>query len=106
MPAIPDVRKTLTDAGYIAVGLGVMSFQQAQTRRRELQHRLESAPTCIADRVKDARGRVEGLAGELTQRVEPIREQVEGRLGDLPDRVTKAVEPVRTRVQTLLGSAA
>ena len=27
-----DVRKTLTDAGYIAVGLGVMGFQQAQVR--------------------------------------------------------------------------
>jgi hypothetical protein len=35
-----DVRKTLTDAGYIAIGLGVMGFQQAQVRRRELQERL------------------------------------------------------------------
>ena len=29
-----DVRKSFTDAGYIAVGLGVMGFQQAQVRRR------------------------------------------------------------------------
>ena len=109
-----DVRKTLTDAGYIAIGLGVMGFQQAQTRRRELQERLEEAPGCVAGRVRDARGRVEGLAGELTQRVEPLREQVEvriadlnlGTLADLPERVTKAVEPVRTRVQQLLSSAA
>ena len=30
-----DVRKTLTDAGYIAVGVGVLGFQQVQTRRRK-----------------------------------------------------------------------
>ena len=29
-----DVRKTITDAGYIAVGVGVLGFQQVQTRRR------------------------------------------------------------------------
>jgi hypothetical protein len=103
---MPDVRKTITDAGYIAIGLGVMGFQQAQSRRRELQERLEGASGCIAERARDARGQIEGLAGELGQRVEPIKDQVEGRLGDLPERVTKAVEPVRTRVQQLVGSAA
>jgi hypothetical protein len=101
-----DVRKTLTDAGYIAIGLGVMGFQQAQVRRRELQERLESAAECVADRARDARGQLESLAGELGQRVEPLKDQVEGRLGDLPERVTKAVEPVRTRVQSLVRSAA
>ena len=30
-----DLKKTLTDAGYIAIGLGVMGFQQAQTRARD-----------------------------------------------------------------------
>ncbi|HTD50126.1 MAG TPA: hypothetical protein VK771_05970, partial [Acidimicrobiia bacterium] len=28
---IMDVRKTVTDAGYIAIGLGVMGYQQTQT---------------------------------------------------------------------------
>lgn len=106
-----DVRKTLTDAGYIAIGLGVMGFQQAQVRRRELQERLESTPGCISERLRDARSRVEGIAGEVTQRVEPLTEQMQGRIADLhlaelPERVTKAVEPVRTRVQQLISSAA
>jgi uncharacterized protein YjbJ (UPF0337 family) len=103
---MPDVRKTITDAGYIAIGLGVMGFQQAQTRRRELQGRLESAADCFGDRVREARGRVEELAGELGDRVEPLKEQVEGRLGDLPDRVTKAVEPVTSRMREFVRSAA
>lgn len=101
-----DVRKTLTDAGYIAIGLGVMGFQQAQVRRRELQGRLENAGSCLADRARDARGRVEELAEEFGQRVEPLKGQVEGRLGDLPDRVNKAVETSTARVRDLVNSAA
>ena len=69
-----DVRKTLTDAGYIAIGLGVMGFQQAQVRRRELQGRLESAGGCLTDRARDARGRVE----ELRRRARPAGRAVEG----------------------------
>jgi hypothetical protein len=89
---MPDVRKTFTDAGYIAIGLGVMGFQQAQVRRRELQGRLENAGSCLADRARDARERAQEFAGEIGQRVEPLKGQVEGRLGDLPDRINKAVE--------------
>ena len=36
-----DVRKSFTDAGYIAIGLGVMGFQQAQVRGRQLQERVQ-----------------------------------------------------------------
>jgi hypothetical protein len=103
---MPDVRKTLTDAGYIAIGLGVMGFQQAQVRRRELQERLESASGCVAERVRDARGQVTGLASELGTKVEPLVEQVQDRLGDLPEQAQKAVEHGRARVQQLVGSAA
>jgi hypothetical protein len=39
---MPDLRKIATDAAYVAVGLGVLGFQRAQVRRRELQHQLET----------------------------------------------------------------
>ena len=39
-----DVRKTVTDAGYIAIGLGVMGYQQTQIRRRELSSKLGAVP--------------------------------------------------------------
>jgi hypothetical protein len=35
-------RDTARDAVYVAVGLGVLGFQRAQVRRRELQHHLET----------------------------------------------------------------
>ena len=102
---MPDVRKTVTDAGYIAIGLGVMGFQQAQARRRELQQRLESASSCLGERARDAAGKAEEFANELGHRVEPLIERFDG-FGDLPERVNKAAKPVYDRVRELVGSAA
>ena len=37
-----DLRKTAADAAYIAVGAGVLGFQQAQVRRKEAAERTVS----------------------------------------------------------------
>jgi hypothetical protein len=37
---LPDLRKLATDAVYVTVGLGVLGFQRAQVRRRELQQQV------------------------------------------------------------------
>ena len=37
-----DVRNAARDAAYISVGLGVLAYQRAQVRRRELQQQVES----------------------------------------------------------------
>ena len=44
MPATTsvDLTKTLKDAAYVTVGLGVLAVQQAQVRRRELTKQVES----------------------------------------------------------------
>ena len=49
-----DVRKSFTDAGYIAVGLGVMGFQRAQVRRRQLQEHVQSAGSCVANQGRES----------------------------------------------------
>ena len=38
------VPKAVQDAGYTAVGLGVLALQQVQTRRRGLAETLEKLP--------------------------------------------------------------
>ena len=53
-----DLRKTAADAAYIVVGVGVLSFQQAQVRRREAGVRLDTLR-------KDARSTLETQAGSL-----------------------------------------
>jgi hypothetical protein len=120
--------KTLTDAGYIAVGLGVMSFQQAQIRARAARGRASEIGGCLAGRARDVRtsldtqtqtartqaesqvrstvARANALRDELGKRVEPVVGQVQAQLGDLPERVVQAMEPVAARVRELAGNAA
>ena len=130
-----DVKKTVSDAGYIAIGLGVMGYQQAQTRRRELTSRLDTASGKVSDRGREvqgfvaegtrqigargsaAKGRAEDqvrsqveklqeFGTEVARRVEPVVDQVQGQLGQVPERVVQVIEPLTARVRELTGSAA
>ena len=80
-----DIRKTVTDTGYVAVGIGVLAFQRAQVRRRELQQRLASSGGCL-----------EGLRA----RIEPVVGQMVGQV------VGQVVEQVGDRVKTVVNRAA
>jgi hypothetical protein len=123
-----NAQKTLTDAGYIAVGLGVMGFQQAQIRARAARDRVSEVGGCVAGRARNARSaldtqtqtartqaetqvrntvaRATALRDEVGKRVEPVVGQVQAQLGDLPERVVQAMEPVAARVRELAGHAA
>ncbi len=123
-----NAKKTLTDAGYIAVGLGVMGFQQAQVRARAARGRVSEAGSCLAGRARDAQTklgthtqtartqaevqvrhtvvRANELRDELGKRVEPVVGQVQAQLGELPERVVQAMEPVAARVREIAGNAA
>ncbi|HEX5614771.1 MAG TPA: hypothetical protein VFZ83_06410 [Acidimicrobiia bacterium] len=108
-----DFRKTATDAGYIAVGLGVMGYQQSRTRAAELRERLERSTKCATD-VRDqietntraVIDRAAELGGEVGKRVEPLVEQARVTLGELPEQVVRGFEPVRDRVRDLVSRAA
>lgn len=39
LPSVDTVAATARDAAYVAIGFGVLGFQQAQVRRRELERR-------------------------------------------------------------------
>lgn len=112
--ATTDVRKTLVDAGYIAVGLGVMGFQQAQQRGREARVRLD-------DLTRRVEGHVSGCAADVKtfvakqgrvvdeqsraarQRAEEQARATVARAGELRAEVTKRVEPAVAQVQSQLG---
>ncbi len=123
-----NAQKTLTDAGYIAVGLGVMGFQQAQIRARAARDKAADVGGCVAGRARDVRtsldsqtqtartqaeaqvrntvARATELRDEVGKRVEPVVGQVQAQLGELPERVVQAMEPVAARVRELTGNAA
>ena len=101
-----DLRKTAADAAYIAVGAGVLGFQQAQVRRREAGERiatlakdaqgvigtqtaaiatlvssgatsgLDTATSTI--KTLDPRVWIEPVVGDVKARVEPVIEQIKG----------------------------
>ena len=126
--ATSNVRKTLTDAGYIAIGLGVMSFQQAQIGSRELRERALKAGECVHKNTRDAQTRLQeqsrnarsrsqeqvrttvarahDLREQVGKRVEPVVGKVQAQLGEIPERVVQAMEPVAARVRELAGTAA
>jgi hypothetical protein len=112
-----DVRKTLEDAAYITVGVGVIAFQQAQVRRREVQASVEKqakeAKSFLKSRTndgkvkleglaKDVSGRVEPLVGDLRQRFEPIAEQIQS----VPAQLKQAVEVGTSRAKEIVSRAA
>ena len=60
-----DPRTLLKDAGYVAVGLGVIAFQRAQVRRRELEKQLADAGV----QIEELRKLVEERAIAVTEQV-------------------------------------
>jgi ABC-type transporter Mla subunit MlaD len=86
-----DPRTLLKDAGYVAVGLGVIAFQRGQVRRRELEQQLGDAGQQIdklAAAVEDARKLVE-------ERVAGLGDQLDRTVDDLEGKVAAALDEVR-----------
>jgi len=72
------VADVLRDAAYVVVGLGVLTVQQAQVRRRELVESLGSNPVVdLAERLPEQAAAVIGQAQEL---VKAARTEVLARL--------------------------
>jgi len=99
MQSVTDnVKKSVQDVAYIAVGVSVLGAQQAQSRVADAQAKLESS-------ARDARTSLEALAGEVRDRVEPvvakIEERIEPIVGDLEARVEPVVGQVRSKAREI-----
>jgi hypothetical protein len=77
-----DARKTLADAGYVAVGLAVLTVQQLDHGRRALAQRLGSQPafSAVTERLDGAARRAHSVQADVRGRVEPIVERLRGAL--------------------------
>lgn len=87
-----DLRKSATDAGYIAIGAGVLGFQQVQQRRRDLQVRLAERSADLRTRAGDAGHYVVAHLASPRTVATSVTEQAK-------DAVTPAVDAVRTRIE-------
>jgi hypothetical protein len=81
-----EVATRLRESLFTAVGFGVLGFQQAQVRRRQLQKDLAR------------------LAVEVDERLDPVLDDLEARVSDdVRPLVAQARSALRTAQQSLLG---
>ena len=119
MAAEPFDRVTgaLVDAFHISVGAGVLTFQKAQVRRRELSEQLgtyadttKAQLETVSTRVDDRLKLVEERLGTFETRLEDLFDELEERMPDqvqtLVSQAVDAAKDAQTQVRTLLGNAA
>ena len=89
-----DLGKVAQDAAYVAIGLGVIGFQRAQVRRRELISQLEGVQIQLGRAGKPAVGSVSDLRSELAKALKGLDKTV----GGLLERWDATLEPVSERL--------
>ena len=112
--------KTLKDAAYVVIGLGVIATQKVNVRRQELRKQLETqrkqletqattARELVEAQAADARAQLRKLAEGIEQRIEPLVDQVEERLPAQAARLFKEArgqaKEARDTVKTRLAPA-
>jgi TolA-binding protein len=85
------IPKVVTDAGYTAVGLGVLAVQQVQTRRRETRSR-------VSNQIRASRQGLESAVGQVKARIEPLQAKLEPLQGKLEPLQAK-LEPVKAKLE-------
>jgi prefoldin subunit 5 len=88
-----DVTKTVKDAAYVTVGLGVLAFQKAQVARRDLTKQVETQLTQTGEQVQKLSKKVEG-------RIQPVLGQLEQ---TVPTQAKDLVKQARTAAEQLQG---
>lgn len=127
-----DVRRSITDAGYIAVGIGVLGVQQVQAQRSKVQGRIEATmqdrveplfeqlqalPSKVSERIgeqikaidlshrlDEARTRASEFGEQTRTRVAPIVDGLQTRVDALPDPLPKAAAPVVKAARQLISA--
>ena len=66
------VPKAVQEAGYTAVGLGVLALQQVQTRRRDIARKVQAELGTAARQAQAAVAEVKAKAAPVTNRLEGL----------------------------------
>jgi len=104
--AAAGIGEALKEAAYVAVGLGVLSFQRAQVRRVEMAKQFsklaKDAPVQSVPSLDVLLSQLGGVAKIVDAAVAPARKQADERL----DRIEEALpEAARKTVKTVRATA-
>jgi hypothetical protein len=120
---VAETERSLRDSAYILVGLGVLSFQQAQVRRRELTRRLQAdgplaaqingtaerigaqlsgvGERVVAD-LGTSREQIAELAKSFDERLAPTRAQIDQQIDALEERLPASARTVLGTVRAAI----
>lgn len=88
----------LRDAAYITIGFGVLAFQQAQVRRREIVQAL-------ADRFGTSRTQMDEVLANMEAQISKLDERFDAIDGKLDAAVEKFEERLPDQAAALVGQA-
>ena len=90
------VPRAVQDAGYTAVGLGVLALQQVQTRRREISERVTTELNAAGRQAQAVLTGVKAMAFPVTSRLDGLP-RLPGPVGQVVDlgraRLREALRP-------------
>jgi len=90
-----EATKTLKDAAYVVIGLGVIATQKVNVRRQELRKQLETQRKQLETQAATARQQLEATAAGA-------REAVEAQTADARTRLVKLAEGIESRIEPLI----
>ena len=97
-----DLTKIAQDAAYVAIGLGVLGFQKAQVRRRELRSQLEDLQGqlgYVGRRNRTPAGRRNrGPVSDYRKEIAKAMKEFDKTVGQLIERWDARVDPVSERL--------
>lgn len=99
-------RALLRDAGYVAIGLGVLTFQQAQVRRRELAASLDRFldESSVARQLGLSKDQVDRITSSITGTLGEQLDQLSGRLDTIEAKLDTAVEQLEAKLPEQAGA--
>jgi hypothetical protein len=113
---VSDAEKVLRDGAYVALGFGILGFQQAQVRRRELTRLLSQRKPAdrLAANASVGRAQLGDMVKHVDARLAPVRRQLDEQVDALEQTLSptarKAVGTVRSaasvseaRLRSLIG---
>ena len=89
-----DLTKVVQDAAYVAIGLGIMGFQQAQLRRRELLDEIERQRSMMDAPVGDARKELAKAVKEFDRNLSQVIERFDASLEPISERLPAVAQAV------------
>jgi hypothetical protein len=98
--SIDDLNKVVKDSAYAAIGFGVLSFQRAQVRRREIAEQLQTNSGAVGSQVAAARQQLAEVAKRVDEQVGPVRRQIDETFDELEGRLPAATRNVFATIRS------